>query len=204
LVRFFIVPQDSPVSPSASEAVEFSVSHSKSIAGKTIRLEEGDITLVNADAIVNAANSRLSGGAGVDGAIHRAAGSSVMTELDGIRRKVGKCDPGEAVVTKAGRLQAQYIFHTVGPVYRGGEEGEADELASCYRECLQLAAERGLKTIAFPAISTGAYGYPMAEAAEIAVREIRGFLDQPSSVEEVRVVLFGEESLRTFQQALDR
>jgi O-acetyl-ADP-ribose deacetylase len=190
--------------PSASEAVEFSVSNSKSIAGKTILLEEGDITLVNADAIVNAANSRLSGGAGVDGAIHRAAGSSVMTELDVIRRKVGKCDPGEAVVTKAGRLQAQYIFHTVGPVYRGGEEGEADELASCYRECLQLAAERGLKTIAFPAISTGAYGYPMAEAAEIAVREIRGFLDQPSSVEEVRVVLFGEESLRTFQQALDR
>lgn len=176
----------------------------KAIAGKVIRLEEGDITLVKADAIVNAANSRLSGGAGVDGAIHRAAGSSVMTELDGIRAKMGKCAPGEAVVTKAGRLQARYIFHTVGPVYRGGEEGEADELASCYRECLQLAAERNVKTIAFPAISTGAYGYPMAEAAEIAVREIRGFLDQPSSVEEVRVVLFGEESLRTFQHALDR
>jgi O-acetyl-ADP-ribose deacetylase (regulator of RNase III) len=186
------------------EAVEFSVSLSKSIAGKSIRLEEGDITLIEADAIVNAANSRLSGGAGVDGAIHRAAGSSVMTELDGIRRKVGKCEPGEAVVTKAGRLKAQYIFHTVGPVYRGGEEGEADVLASCYRECLQLAAERDLKTIAFPAISTGAYGYPMAEAAEIAVREIRGFLDQPSSVEEVRVVLFGEESLRTFKHALDQ
>ncbi|HWE49770.1 MAG TPA: O-acetyl-ADP-ribose deacetylase [Bryobacteraceae bacterium] len=167
-----------------------------------MRLEEGDITTVEADAIVNAANSRLSGGAGVDGAIHRAAGSSVMTELDGIRAKMGKCPPGEAVVTKAGRLRAQFIFHAVGPVYRGGEEGEADELASCYRECLQLAAEKNLKSVAFPAISTGVYGYPMNEAADIAVREIRGFLQQPSSVEEVRVVLFGEEALRTFRDAL--
>src|SRR5665213_1098908 len=174
----------------------------KSINGKVMRLEEGDITTVEADAIVNAANSRLTVGAGVDGAIHRAAGSSVGTELGAIRAKMGKCPAGEAVVTKAGRLRAQYIFHAVGPVYRGGEEGEADELASCYRECLQLAAERDLKTIAFPAISTGAYGYPMAEAAAIAVREIRGFLDQPSSVQEVRVVLFGEESLRTFKHAL--
>ena len=189
----------------ASEAVEFSVSHCDSMdlgQGKMIRLEEGDITLVKADAIVNAANSRLSGGAGVDGAIHRAAGSERDDGAGRHPKEVGKCEPGEAVVTKAGRLQAQYIFHTVGPVYRGGEEGEADELASCYRECLQLAAERDLKTIAFPAISTGAYGYPMDEAAEIAVREIRGFLDQPSSVEEVRVVLFGEESLRTFETAL--
>ena len=191
------MPQDT-----IGEAVKFSVTNWKSTVGKVIRLEEGDITLVEADAIVNAANSRLSGGAGVDGAIHKAAGSSVMTELDGIRAKMGKCAPGEAVVTKAGRLKAQFIFHAVGPVYRGGEEGEPDELASCYRECLQLAAERDLKTIAFPAISTGVYGYPMDQAAEIAVREIRGFLNQPSSVEEVRVVLFGEESLRTFEQAL--
>jgi O-acetyl-ADP-ribose deacetylase (regulator of RNase III) len=117
---------------------------------------------------------------------------------------MGKCEPGEAVVTKAGRLKAQFIFHAVGPVYRGGEEGEADELASCYRECLQLAAERDLKTIAFPAISTGVYGYPMDQAAEIAVREIRSFLNQPSSVEKVRVVLFGEESLRTFKNALNQ
>ena len=182
--------------------VEFIVGQWKSKTGKVILLEPGDITLIEADAIVNAANSRLSGGAGVDGAIHRAAGSSVMTELDAIRAKMGKCEPGEAVVTRAGRLKAQYIFHAVGPVYRGGEEGEADELASCYRECLQLAAERKLKSIAFPAISTGVYGYPMDEAAEIAVREIRGFLEQPSSVEEVRVVLFGEESLRTFEHAL--
>jgi O-acetyl-ADP-ribose deacetylase (regulator of RNase III) len=173
-----------------------------SINGKVVRLEEGDITTVEADAIVNAANSRLSGGAGVDGAIHRAAGSSVMTELDGIRSKMGKCPPGEAVVTKAGRLRARFIFHAVGPVYRGGGEGEADELASCYRECLQLAAEHKLKSIAFPAISTGVYGYPMDEAAGIAVHEIRRFLEQPSSVEEVRVVLFGTESLTTFRKAL--
>jgi len=184
------------------EQTEIGVTEWKSVTGKLIRLEEGDITLVAADAIVNAANSRLSGGAGVDGAIHRAAGSSVMTELDGIRARMGKCAPGEAVVTKAGRLKARYIFHAVGPVYRGGEEGEPDELASCYRECLQLAAERDLKSIAFPAISTGMYGYPMDQAAEIAVREIRQFLNQPSSVEEVRVVLLGAEAMRIFHSAL--
>lgn len=170
--------------------------------GKTLRLEEGDITLVEADAIVNAANSRLQVGAGVDGAIHRAAGGSVMAELDGIRARIGKCEPGEAVVTKAGKLKAQYIFHAVGPIYRGGDEGESDELASCYRECLQLAAERSLKSIAFPAISTGIYGYPVDEAAAIAIRETRHFLSQPSSVAEVRMVLLGEESLQAFERAL--
>lgn len=173
-----------------------------STIGKTLRLEEGDITQVEADAIVNAANSRLQVGAGVDGAIHRAAGGSVMTELDGIRAKIGKCAPGEAVVTRAGKLKAQYIFHAVGPIYRGGEEGEADELASCYRECLQLAAERSLRTIAFPAISTGIYGYPLDQAAAIAIREARHFLSQPSSVEEVRMVLLGDESLHAFERAL--
>ena len=121
--------------PIASEAVEFSVSHSKSIAGKTIRLEEGDITLVNADAIVNAANSRLSGGAGVDGAIHRAAGSSVMTELDGIRRKVGKCEPVRPLLGKQAGCRPN-TSSTPSPRIRGGEEGEADELASCYKRML--------------------------------------------------------------------
>lgn len=179
--------------------VEFGVA---SFSRKTIRAEEGDITRVKADAIVNAANSRLAGGGGVDGAIHRAAGPGLMAELDAIRQKTGGCEPGHAVVTKAGKLDAQYIFHAVGPVYRGGHEGEAETLASCYRECLMLAAERGLKTIAFPAISTGIYGYPMDEAARIAVREIRGFLERESSIEEVRMVLFGKESLRTFQDAL--
>ncbi|HTA41632.1 MAG TPA: O-acetyl-ADP-ribose deacetylase [Bryobacteraceae bacterium] len=174
----------------------------KSTAGKVLRLEEGDITRVEADAIVNAANSGLAGGGGVDGAIHRAAGPSVMQELDGIRAKTGGCSTGDAVVTKAGQLKAGYIFHAVGPRYRGGAKGEADELASCYRKCLQLAAERDLKTVAFPAISTGIYGYPMGEAAEIAIREIRAFLEQPSSLEEVSMVLFGKDSLRAFERAL--
>jgi len=172
------------------------------MAGKVLRLEEGDITRVEADAIVNAANSGLAGGGGVDGAIHRAAGPSVMQELDGIRAKTGGCSTGDAVVTKAGQLKARYIFHAVGPRYRGGAKGEADELASCYRKCLQLAAERDLKTVAFPAISTGIYGYPMGEAAEIAIREIRAFLEQPSSLEEVSMVLFGKDSLRAFERAL--
>jgi O-acetyl-ADP-ribose deacetylase (regulator of RNase III) len=173
-----------------------------SAAGNTLRLEEGDITRVKADAIVNAANSALAGGGGVDGAIHRAAGPAVMEELSEIRKKIGRCETGHAVVTKAGRLAASYIFHAVGPIYRGGSEGEAELLASCYRECLRLAAERDLKTIAFPAISTGIYGYPVDEAAAIAVREIRAFLDRPGSVEEVRVVLFGPQSFRAFETAL--
>lgn len=167
-----------------------------------LRLEEGDITRVEVDAIVNAANSRLAGGGGVDGAIHRAAGPGIMQELDGIRAKTGGCATGDAVATFAGRLKAQFIFHAVGPVYRDGKHGEPAGLASCYRKCLQLAAERALKTIAFPAISTGIYGYPLGEAAEIAIGEIRKFLEEPSSIEEVRVVLFGKESLRAFERAL--
>jgi O-acetyl-ADP-ribose deacetylase len=168
--------------------------------GKTMRLEEGDITRVEADAIVNAANSRLAGGGGVDGAIHRAAGPRVMAELDAIRAKIGHCPTGQAVATKAGKLRALYIFHAVGPVYRGGGEGEAEQLASCYRECLRMATERDLQSIAFPAISTGIYGYPMEEAARIAVREIWEFLERPGPVKEVRVVLFDEEALRAFER----
>ena len=173
-----------------------------SFSRKVLRLEKGDITRVKADAIVNAANSHLAGGGGVDGAIHNAAGPTVMAELDAIRKEIGMCQPGHAVVTKGGKLNAQYIFHAVGPVYRAGHDGEAQTLASCFRECLLLAAERGLKTIAFPAISTGIYGYPLEEAARIATREILDFLEQESSIEEVRIVLFGEESLRVFQDAL--
>jgi O-acetyl-ADP-ribose deacetylase (regulator of RNase III) len=176
------------------------VSEWKSRLGKALRLEEGDITLVEADVIVNAANSRLAGGGGVDGAIHRAAGPGVMAELDEIRARIGHCPTGQAVATKAGRLRASYIFHAVGPVYRGGGEGEAELLASCYRECLRMAAERDLKSIAFPAISTGIYGYPLNEAAAIAVREIRGFLENPSSLSEARVILFGKEALRAFER----
>ncbi len=174
------------------------------INGKTLTLEQGDITRVEADAIVNAANSALAGGGGVDGAIHRAAGPSVMQELDGIRKKIGRCEPGQAVVTAAGKLKARYIFHAVGPVYRGGGQGEAETLASCYRVCLQLAAERELKSIAFPAISTGIYGYPLDDAAAIAVREISTFLKGESSIQEVRMVLFGHEAFTAFEMALAR
>lgn len=179
------------------------LSLSKSIAGKIIRLEKGDITVVKAEAIVNAANSQLAGGGGVDGAIHRAAGPAIMRELDAIRARIGRCAPGKAVATGAGRLNAKHIFHAVGPVYRDGAHGEQEQLASCYRECLGMAAERDLKTIAFAAISTGIYGYPLDDAAAIAIREIAAFLRHPNSVEEVRMVLFNEEALGAFEQALD-
>jgi O-acetyl-ADP-ribose deacetylase (regulator of RNase III) len=173
-----------------------------SVTGKKLRLLQGDITHIEADAIVNAANSSLAGGGGVDGAIHRAAGPSVMAELDHIRAKVGRCPAGKAVVTGAGRLKAQIIIHAVGPVYLGGHAGEPDLLASCYREALALMAELELKSVAFPAISTGAYGYPLEEAAAIAIREVRAFLDSPSSIEEVLFVLFGQHPLQTFQRAM--
>ena len=128
--------------------------------GRKIVLQEGDITRVAADAIVNAANSALAGGGGVDGAIHRAGGPEIMRELDGIRRRIGRCPTGSAVATAAGRLPAKYVFHAVGPVYRDGRHGEPELLASCYRKCLEMAEERGVRTISFPAISTGVYGIP--------------------------------------------
>ncbi len=170
--------------------------------GKSLRLERGDITLVEADVIVNAANARLAGGGGVDGAIHRAAGPSVMAELDEIRAKIGHCPTGKAVLTRAGRLRARYIIHAVGPVYRGGGEGEADLLASCYREALRMASECGLGSIAFPAISTGVYGYPMDRAAGIAIRETGAYLAEPGSIREILFVLFGEEAFEAFRIAL--
>src|SRR5437764_10498316 len=145
----------------------------RSALNKLLRLEQGDITRVKVDAIVNAANSRLIGGGGVDGAIHRAAGPTVMAELEEVRTKIGHCPPGQAVVTKAGRLQARHIFHAVGPVYRAGDARIEQQLASCYRECLKLASEYDVRSIAFPAISTGIYGYPLNEAAPVAIREIR-------------------------------
>jgi O-acetyl-ADP-ribose deacetylase len=167
--------------------------------GKRIRLLEGDITRVAADAIVNAANSSLAGGGGVDGAIHRAGGESLMQELDEIRPKIGRCPPGQAVATTAGRLPAKYVFHAVGPVYRDGRHGEPEQLASCYRVCLDMANERGLKTISFPAISTGVYGYPLAEAAAIALGTVKQRLEeQPSTVEEAIFVLFGRAAYQAF------
>ncbi len=163
--------------------------------GKTLRLLMGDITAIRVDAIVNAANSALAGGGGVDGAIHRAGGPEIMQELHAIRTEQGGCDTGGAVATSAGSLPAQYVFHAVGPIYRNGNEGEAELLASCYRHCLALAEERGLRSVSFPAISTGVYGYPVQEAAPIALGTIADHLrDADTGVREVLFVLYDQGS----------
>ena len=171
--------------------------------GRKIVLLEGDITRVAVDAIVNAANSALAGGGGVDGAIHRAGGPAIMRELDGIRRAQGGCPTGKAVATGAGNLPAKFVFHAVGPVYRDGRHGEPELLASCYRQCLAMAEERGVATISFPAISTGVYGYPLPEAAAIALREVKAHLEgAASTVREVTFVLFGRHAWNTYAQTL--
>jgi len=163
--------------------------------GRKIVLKEGDITRVAVDAIVNAANSALAGGGGVDGAIHRAGGPEIMRELDGIRARMGRCPTGSAVATGAGRLPAKHVFHAVGPVYRDGRHGEPELLASCYRKCLEMAEERAAGTVSFPAISTGVYGYPLEEAAAIAIGEVKAHLEKPEGkVREVVFVLFGRQA----------
>jgi O-acetyl-ADP-ribose deacetylase (regulator of RNase III) len=166
---------------------------------KVLRLVTGDITRVAADAIVNAANSALAGGGGVDGAIHRAGGPSIMQELHGIRRQIGTCPAGSAVATGAGALPARWVFHAVGPIYRGGAHGEAEALASCYRICLEMARERGAASISFPSISTGAYGYPIAEAAQIALDVVTAFLQGIEvSPREVIFVLFDQATMEAY------
>ncbi len=151
-----------------------------------LQLLKGDITGVAVDAIVNAANAQLAGGGGVDGAIHRAGGPDIMRELDEIRSRTGGCETGSAVVTSAGRLPARFVFHAVGPRYRDGQHGQPEQLASCYTTCLTLAAEHDVKTISFPSISTGIYGYPLEEAAEIAVKTLANWLR--NHTEPVRIV----------------
>lgn len=141
-----------------------------------LQLLSGDITAIAVDAIVNAANSQLAGGGGVDGAIHRAGGPEIMRELDEIRGQIGSCPAGGAVVTGAGFLPARYVFHAVGPRYSDGQHGEAEKLASCYTTCLSLAADRDVKALSFPSISTGIYGYPIDEAANIAVTTVENWL----------------------------
>ena len=174
-------------------------------AGKKIVLLRGDITRIAVDAMANAANSALAGGGGVDGAIHRAGGPSIMRELDGIRARSGGCPTGSAVATGAGNLPARYVFHAVGPVWRGGGHGEAELLAGCYRTCLDLARERKLRTISFPAISTGIYGYPLKDAAAIAIREVRAHLQDPmTSIEQVIFVLFDSPAEDTYAALLHK
>jgi O-acetyl-ADP-ribose deacetylase (regulator of RNase III) len=170
---------------------------------RSLKLVVGDITRVTADAIVNAANSALAGGGGVDGAIHRAGGESIMQDLDRIRGTTGGCATGSAVVTGAGRLPARFVFHAVGPVYRGGNHGEAELLASCYRTCLNLAEEHAVQTIAFPSISTGVYGYPVSEAARIALKEVTEHLERETiRLIEVKFVLFSQADYQVYASCL--
>lgn len=167
--------------------------------GKKLRLVIGDITKIRVDAIVNAANAGLHGGGGVDGAIHRAGGPVIMRQLDNIRADTGGCPTGSAVTTGAGSLPAQYVFHAVGPVYRDGRHREPELLANCYRVCLDLAGQNGVRTISFPAISTGAYGYPLEEAAGIALQTIASRLQDPGCpVKDVLLVLFDQGTYNVY------
>lgn len=167
-------------------------------------LLRGDITQEETDAVVNAANSSLLGGGGVDGAIHAAGGPGILAECRAIRERIGRLPPGEAVSTTGGGLRAGRVIHTVGPVWQGGTAGEAETLSDCYTNCLALAASEGLKSISFPSISTGAYGYPVADAAAVAVRTVIGFVrDRKGKIEMVRFVLFSQHDLDSYTAAVN-
>ena len=171
--------------------------------GGLVRIVKGDITRIPVDAMVNAANSALAGGGGVDGAIHRAGGPTILAELDRIRARTGGCPTGSAVVTGAGRLPAKFVFHAVGPVYRGGNHNEAALLASCYETCLTLARQNRAATVSFPAISTGVYGYPADEAAAIALGVIRKCLETDEGwVRKIVLVVFDEAAYQTYKRLL--
>jgi O-acetyl-ADP-ribose deacetylase (regulator of RNase III) len=170
------------------------------INASTLVLVQGDITKETTDAIVNAANSRLAGGGGVDGAIHRAGGPAIMQEC----RRIGGCPTGKAVITTAGNLKAKYVIHTVGPRYHDGTEGEAQLLRSTYLESLKLASTKHLKSIAFPAISTGAYGYPLREAATIALQTVIEYLTEHQDITLVRFVLYDRTTYEIFAEKLQQ
>lgn len=164
----------------------------------TIAVIRGDITKVEVEAIVNAANTTLLGGGGVDGAIHYAAGPELIAEC----RTLGGCEPGHAKITGGYRLPARFVIHTVGPIWRGGKHDEAQTLANCYRNSLRLAVENEIKTIAFPAISCGAYGYPIHRAAQIALKTTQEFLATNDTIEKIMFVLWGEDVYDAFRQNL--
>jgi O-acetyl-ADP-ribose deacetylase (regulator of RNase III) len=168
-----------------------------------LSLIQGDITRQVTDAIVNAANASLMGGGGVDGAIHHAGGPAILEECKQIVAQQGRLPTGKAVITTGGNLKAKYVIHTVGPIWHGGNRGEPALLASAYRESLKLAAERNLRSVSFPSISTGAYGYPVDEAARVALGAVISFLkEQPTSVKEVVFVLFDSGTLTSYTSAL--
>lgn len=163
-----------------------------------IELKRGDITKEAVDAIVNAANTRLRGGGGVDGAIHKAGGPAVLEDC----KRYPGCPQGQAVITTAGDMPAKHVIHTVGPIYRDGRRGESETLANAYRNSLKLAHEHGLKTVAFPSISTGVFGYPVAKAAQVALSTVKAFLQEHPDMR-VRFVLFSDADLETYRQALE-
>lgn len=172
------------------------------ITGATLRLVLGDITQQDTDAIVNAANSSLAGGGGVDGAIHRAGGPEISEQCDMIRRQQGPCPTGQAVITTGGRLRARHVIHAVGPVWHGGEGREDELLASAYRASLKLAVAHGLHSVSFPSISTGAYRFPVRRAARIALVTARDFLREvPGKLAEVRFVLFSKPDYDAYEEA---
>jgi O-acetyl-ADP-ribose deacetylase (regulator of RNase III) len=165
-----------------------------------LSITEGDITEQDTGAIVNAANKSLRGGGGVDGAIHRAGGPKILEEC----KKIGGCETGEAVVTTGANLKAEYVIHTVGPVYRDGLHGEPGLLENSYRNSLRAASSRGIKSIAFPSISTGAYGYPIEEAAEIALKTAASYLKENTDIELIRFVLFGKKAYEVYDGILKK
>lgn len=166
-----------------------------------ITLVRGDITRQDTEAVVNAANSTLLGGGGVDGAIHRAGGPQILEECKRIRAARGGCPTGEAVITTGGNLESRYVIHTVGPIWSGGNSGEDQLLASAYRNSLRLAAENGIKSVAFPSISTGAYGFPTERAARVAADTVKKLLEEKNSPEEVRFVLFSQKDFDIYCRA---
>jgi len=168
------------------------------IGQSVLELVEGDITQQDTEAIVNAANEQLRVGGGVDGAINRAGGPKIQEQA----RQIGHCPTGQAVITTGGNLKARYVIHTVGPVYRGGQLGEKELLASAYRESLKLASAKGIKSLAFPSLSTGVYGYPVPDAARIALTTVKDYLAQHSEIELVRFVLFGQPTYEAYAEAL--
>jgi O-acetyl-ADP-ribose deacetylase (regulator of RNase III) len=176
---------------------------SRKINATTLTLVRGDITRQQVDAIVNAANSSLMGGGGVDGAIHNAGGPTILEECKQIRQLQGPCPPGNAVITGGGKLPARHVIHAVGPIWRGGSTNEAETLASAYRTCLSIAADYDVKTIAFPSISTGAYGYPVDDAAKVAVETVGKFCQDSQALSEIRFVLFDQFTFDAYKSALD-